>query len=80
MPAYEVICGNIGQVYSGGNYQNALDAFTIYQRRSINGEGRAAGEDVYMMRDGELHREFTGGNAMEAQAKEAAAEQEEVQQ
>ena len=31
---YEVIVGNIGTVYSGGFYQSALDAYTVYQRKS----------------------------------------------
>jgi len=57
---YHVVVGNIGEVYSGGFYQSALDAFMVYQRKSISGEGRAAGEDVTMLRDGEIVREFIG--------------------
>jgi hypothetical protein len=60
---YEVIVGNIGSVYSGGFYDSSLDAFTIYKNKSINGVGRASGESVTIMRDGDIHREYIGTRA-----------------
>jgi len=60
MNSYVVICGNIGMVYSGGVYQSALDAFTVYKNKSIRGEGRASGESVTMFRNGEVIKEFIG--------------------
>lgn len=57
---YEVIVGNIGTVYTGNKYAEALAEFAEYQRQSIGGEGRAGGEDVTIMRDGEPYREHAG--------------------
>ena len=56
---YEVIVGNIGTVYSGGVHQSALNEFTIYRRKSLAGEGRAANEPVMLLRDGEIIREYS---------------------
>ena len=59
---WEVIVGNIGTVYSGPNGFEANAHFQTYVGQSNSGHGRAAGEDVILMKDGELHREFQGEN------------------
>jgi hypothetical protein len=59
MANYEVIVGNIGKVYEGGFYQSALDDFTVYKNQSIKGIGRAAGESVTLMKDGEILQEYS---------------------
>lgn len=57
MDKYEVIVGNIGTVYSGTD-RNAADAkFEAYVELASSGMGRAAGETVTMMRDGEIYME-----------------------
>lgn len=60
---YEVIVGNIGTVYSGGSLRLALKHFTEYRSQSETGRGRAGGEDVALMTDGEITTEHTGSLA-----------------
>ncbi len=52
--------GNIGCVYRGHNGFEARKAFNIYRSQSKKGYGRAAGEDVGMLRDGEPHDSYWG--------------------
>jgi hypothetical protein len=56
---YEVIVGNIGRVHEGGNFIRACGVFVDYMRQSDKGVGRAAGEPVYLMKDGDVRREHT---------------------
>lgn len=56
---YEVIVGNIGRVHEGGNFIRACGVFVDYMRQSNQGVGRAAGEPVYLMKDGDVRREHT---------------------
>ena len=56
---YEVLVGNIGNVYSG-NGTEARRVFADYVKQSKSGYGRAAGEDVTIMRDGEPWKEHQG--------------------
>jgi hypothetical protein len=60
MTAYEVICGNIGAVYSGTNGFEANKTFQTYAGQSKSNYGRAAGENVTMLKDGEISKEFIG--------------------
>jgi hypothetical protein len=53
MPLYEVISGNIGRVYAGNRLKLAREAYAEYARQSEDGYGRAAGEDVLLLKDGE---------------------------
>ena len=55
---YEVIVGNIGTVYRGTSFAAAQKNFATYREQSQSGYGRAAGESVTLMRDGEVIREF----------------------
>lgn len=57
---YELIVGNIGTVYSGNNKADALGKFSLYKGQSIGNYGRAAGENVTLMRDGEPWMEYFG--------------------
>jgi hypothetical protein len=54
---YEVIVGNIGSVYVGPNYDEAQRRHDGYVVQSQGGYGRAAGETVIIMRDGEIYLE-----------------------
>jgi hypothetical protein len=56
----EIICGNIGSVYLGSDDEIAQEKFNEYCHQSKIGYGRAAGEDVIWMRNGDIYREFTG--------------------
>jgi hypothetical protein len=67
---YEVIVGNIGSVYSGNSLKEANRKFSTYVRQSRQGTGRAAGEDVTMMRDGEPFKENYGKLSVDRQAAE----------
>ena len=60
MAFYEVICGNIGRVHTGNNPTDANDMYDEYVRQSKAGSGRAGGESVYLMEDGEPIAEHQG--------------------
>jgi len=48
---YEVIVGNIGYVYEGPLMKEALETYAEYKRQSMNQYGRAAGEDVTLLKN-----------------------------
>ena len=58
---FEVIVGNIGNVYSGNNYMRARTLFTRYVKDSKRGYGRASQEPVTMLHNGEPTLEHNGG-------------------
>jgi hypothetical protein len=61
MAHYEVIVGNVGRVYSGNNNMEAHKTWHHYVKLSKAGRsGRAAGESVVLMENGEIVREFEG--------------------
>ena len=60
MAHYEVIAGNIGSVYAGESMEAAFQTYNIYAKDSRDGYGRAAGEQVTLLRDGEILREQEG--------------------
>jgi len=66
MPQYEVIVGNIGTVYSGPSKAEADTHYTEYVSQSETNYGRAGGEDVTMMEDGEPIQEHVGTLSLEA--------------
>lgn len=56
---YEVLVGNIGLVHAGPGYAVALGVFNDYKKLSNAGFGRAAGEAVTLLKNGEPLKEFT---------------------
>jgi hypothetical protein len=50
---YEVLCDNIGLVHQGDDLTEARQVYNQYVVKSKEGEGRAAGEDVTLLEDGE---------------------------
>jgi len=54
---YQVIVGNIGTVFDGDDLKNAKSTFKVYVEQSKSEFGRASGEDVCMMSDGEIVKE-----------------------
>ena len=46
---YQVIVGNVGQVYSGDDIADAISVYKEYVEASKMDVGRAAGEDVVLM-------------------------------
>jgi hypothetical protein len=57
---WDVYVGNIGNVYSGPNELKARAIFKEYMEQSSSKGGRAAGEDVTLMMDGEPVSDYTG--------------------
>jgi hypothetical protein len=57
---FEVIVGNIGSVYRGGDHKEALKIFREYKSQSKQNYGRAAKENVVLMEDGEPILEHHG--------------------
>ena len=66
MAVYDVVVGNIGTVYSGTNGFEANKHYQTYCGKSKSSHGRAGGEDVTILRDGEIHREYVGSIAKQA--------------
>jgi hypothetical protein len=60
MPDYAVIVGNLGTVHTGTVKARAIRKFRLYKGFSIDGIGRAAGENVTLMRDDEPLHEYIG--------------------
>lgn len=56
----EVVVGNIGTVYSGPSSLEAHRVYLAYRDQSVSGSGRAGGEDVTWLRDGEVYAEHEG--------------------
>jgi hypothetical protein len=54
MANFEVIVGNIGSVHEGGNERKARKHYDAYVLLSILGYGRASGERVTLLKDGEI--------------------------
>jgi hypothetical protein len=57
---YQVIVGNIGTVHEGNNRVVALNCFHEYRLLSISESGRACGESVTLMSNGEPIQEHEG--------------------
>ena len=60
MARYQVVVGNVGTVYDGDDRQESRMKFTGYRSMSKGDYGRASGESVYLMDDGEIVLEFVG--------------------
>ena len=56
-PIFEVIVGNIGTVYSGNNYMQAVSKYSAYVKLALSITGRASGESVVLMKHGDILRE-----------------------
>lgn len=63
---HEIVVGNIGSVYAGTSRVKATHAFHTYVDHSKTGYGRAAGENVVWLIDGEIAREYIGNIDREA--------------
>ena len=62
-----VIVGNLGSVYDDWNTKEdkAKEIFDRYVYQSNNATGRVAGENVVMLKDGEIYCEHIGYNEAE---------------
>lgn len=56
--SFIVIVGNIGTVYDGHERRVANEAFNEYKGQSKTGYGRASGEQVVLLCEGEILREY----------------------
>lgn len=57
---YRVLVGNIGNVCTTQNHNEAKATYNEYVTQSKTGYGRAAYENVTLFRDAEIIREHTG--------------------
>jgi len=57
---HEIIVGNIGTVYCGPKSRIAKIKFDEYKGHSEVNYGRASGESVTWLINGEIHKEFIG--------------------
>ena len=57
---YEVSVGNVGIVYSGTNKRDAITEYYAYVSQSARRYGRASGEPVVFLTDGEIEAEYQG--------------------
>lgn len=55
---YEVIVGNIGTVFRGGNAAEARKTYAEYVCASEAPHGRASGETVTLFMNGDIHLEY----------------------
>jgi len=58
-PNHSIIVGNIGNVLDTTSHKEAQKAFTEYKDQSASDYGRAAGEPVTWLKDGEIFREYS---------------------
>ena len=59
---YQVIVGNLGTVLDTNNGAEAQREYGQWRRKSKANEGRTGGESVFLMRDGEIWREYSVEN------------------
>lgn len=57
---FEVVVGNLGVVYTGNSGFDAKTKYNTYVGQSRRNEGRAAGESVYLMKNGSPIQEHQG--------------------
>lgn len=55
---YQVIVGNIGTVYEGTNGFEAIKEYNQYVSISKEGTGRAGNEQVTLLRDNDIYKEY----------------------
>lgn len=61
MKRYQVIVGNMGQVYNGNNKREALLVYKKYVRQSLDRESMwTSGEPVTMFSNGVISAEYFG--------------------
>ena len=60
MKPFSVIVGNIGQVFEGSNYMQAMKMYNLYIAKSKHDEGRAAGEPVTLFHNNEIKADYFG--------------------
>ena len=58
MSIWEVIVGNVGTVFMGENGFNAIKTYNKCIASSKSGYGRMSGESVYLIKDGEINKEY----------------------
>lgn len=59
---HQILVGNIGTVVDTDSEDEALASFAEYYQQSTDTRGRASGESVTWMKDGETRFEFVGDN------------------
>lgn len=57
---WQVVVGNVGTVYDGDHRPTAMSTYIAYRAASRTNKGRAAGEQVTLMRDDDVYRQHEG--------------------
>lgn len=60
MAFHQITVTNIGVVYMGESKSEATQTYLDYVKLSADNYGKAAGETIYWMVDGYLHKEYMG--------------------
>ena len=55
-----VVVGNLGTTYLGSSMKTALEHYREYRQQSKAGCGRVAGENVTLLRNNEILKEYVG--------------------
>ena len=55
---YEVLVGNIGTVYSGNDYIEALNCYSLYEERRLESSSRCYNESILLFVNGEIEKEI----------------------
>ncbi len=66
-PLYSVVVGNVGTVYSIDSLTRAANEFDTYVTLSQAQSGRASGEDVTLLKDDEIIKEYHAEDVKVAQ-------------
>ena len=56
---YQVIVGNVGSIFIGSSYHDALQAYSEAKGLSFSGHGRWANEEVILMKNDEPLFQYT---------------------
>lgn len=62
MTRYKIIVGNIGCVHEGNNTKQAIKEYDDWVKTSKALHSRASGEDVTLLRDEDVWKEYMGHN------------------
>lgn len=55
-----VVVGNLGTTYLGSSMKTALEHYREYRQQSKTGYGRVAGENVTLLLNNEILKEYVG--------------------
>lgn len=60
---YEIIVSNLGIVHAGNNKKEYLKEYRFYHKAVLSPFGRASGENIHGLINGQIDREYIKGEA-----------------